>query len=96
MRLEIPASASEILRGYEVPAVAVDVREAQTPRRWPEPLATEAYHGLEIVKAVEPHTEADPVALLLQPLTGFGSIIGRKAHFRAEADRHYLNLFVVC
>jgi len=98
MRLEIPASASEILRGFEVPAVEVDAPEASpTHRRWPEPLAAEAYHGLagEIVQAIEPHTEADPAALLLQLLTGFGSIIGRKAHFRAEADRHYLNLFVV-
>lgn len=63
---------------------------------WPDPLAEEAYHGLagDIVKAIEPHTEADPVALLAQFLVAFGNIIGRSAHFVAEADRHYTNLFV--
>jgi hypothetical protein len=98
MGLDIPASAAEILRSYENPSAEIDACESsQTHRRWPDPLAPEAFHGLagEIVKAIEPHTEADPTALLLQLLTGFGSIIGRKAHFCAEADRHFLNLFVV-
>ena len=98
MQLDIPPSASEILRGYEVSSVAVDASDgSQTQRRWPEPLRPEAHYGLagEIVRAIEPHTEADPAALLLQLLSGFGSIVGRKPHFRAEADRHYLNLFVV-
>lgn len=65
-------------------------------RVWPEPLAPEAFHGLagEFVNIVGPHTEADPAALLLSFLAGFGNIIGRSAHFVAEADRHYMNLFV--
>jgi hypothetical protein len=64
---------------------------------WPEPPAPEAYHGLtgEIVRALEPQTEADPVALLLQILVAFGNVIGRQAHFRVESDLHYLNLFGV-
>jgi hypothetical protein len=97
MRLEIPSSASEMLRAYETPAVSAAASEIPAHRRWPDRLADEAFYGLagDIVKAIEPHTESDPVALLLQILTGFGSSIGRKAHFRAEADRHYLNLFVV-
>jgi hypothetical protein len=67
------------------------------PTPWPSPLADDAYHGLagEIVRAIEPHTEADPVALLIQILVGFGSLIGRTAHFKAEDDTHYLNEFVV-
>jgi hypothetical protein len=32
---------------------------------------------------------------MFQFLTQFGSVIGRSAHFRAEADKHFLNLFVV-
>lgn len=62
---------------------------------WPEPLATEAYYGLpgEIVRTIEPHSEADPVALLIQTLIAFGNLIGHHAYFRAEADRHYGNLF---
>ncbi|MBI4796408.1 MAG: DUF3987 domain-containing protein [Deltaproteobacteria bacterium] len=44
---------------------------------------------------VTPHTESDPVALLLQFLTGFGNLIGRGAYAKVEADRHYCNLYGV-
>jgi hypothetical protein len=56
-----------------------------------------ALYGLagDIVKAIELHSEADPVALLIQLLVGFGNAIGRTAYFTAEADRHYTNLFTV-
>jgi hypothetical protein len=47
------------------------------------------------VRTIEPHTESDPVALLLQFLVAFGNVIGRGPHFRAEADRHATNLFAV-
>ena len=65
--------------------------------RWPDPLTDEAYHGLagDWVRTVEPHTEADPVALLIQLLVAFGNLIGRKPYYTAEADRHYTNLFAV-
>ncbi len=49
----------------------------------------------EWVRMVEPHTEADSAALLVQFLVAFGNVIGRKAYYRAEADRHYANLFAV-
>jgi hypothetical protein len=64
---------------------------------WPAPLKSEAYYGLagEWVRMVEPHTEADPVALLIQFLVAFGNVIGRGPYYLAEADRHYSNLFVV-
>ena len=64
---------------------------------WPDPLSNSAFHGLagEIVRAIEPHSEADPIALLIQILVGFGNVIGRHAHFIAEADCHYTNLFAV-
>ena len=63
---------------------------------WPV-AAPEMFYGLagNIVRAIEPHSEADPVALLVQLLAMFGSAIGRSAHFTAEADEHYGNLFVV-
>jgi hypothetical protein len=66
------------------------------PKGWAKPLEAEAYHGLagEMVHKLEPHTEADPVGLLLQFLAGFGNVIGSAPHFRVEADRHGLNLFV--
>lgn len=65
------------------------------PPAWPE-IDNAAYHGLagEVVFAVEPHTEADPVALLLQYLAAFGNAIGRIPFYQVEGDRHHTNLFV--
>ena len=63
---------------------------------WPE-LQPTALHGLagDFVRLVSPHSEADPVALLAQFLAAFGNIIGRNAHFTAEADKHFTNIFLV-
>ena len=71
--------------------------EASTPdASWPDPMAPEAYYGLagDIVRAIEPHTEADPAALLVQLLTAFGNAIGSGPHFMVEDTRHGFNLFV--
>jgi hypothetical protein len=63
---------------------------------WPE-LSPAAYHGLagDFVRLVEPHSEADPAALLGQFLTMFGNVVGRGPHCLAEADEHFTNIFVV-
>ncbi len=63
---------------------------------WPKPMGRTAMHGLlgEIVAAIAPHTEADPAALVLQLLAAFGNVVGRRPHFRVEADNHAPNLFV--
>ncbi|MDQ3633231.1 MAG: DUF3987 domain-containing protein [Acidobacteriota bacterium] len=60
-------------------------------------LSEKAFYGLagEIVRTIEPHTEADNAALLVQLLTGFGSLVNKAAYFRAEADFHYTKLFAV-
>jgi hypothetical protein len=64
---------------------------------WPDGLQTAAFHGVAggLVRMIEPHSEADPAALLLQFLIGFGNCVGRGPHFIAEADRHFTNLFGV-
>jgi len=64
---------------------------------WPSPLTEHALHGLagEFVKMIEPQTEADPAALLIQILTATGNIIGANPFFQVEADKHYLKLFPV-
>lgn len=64
---------------------------------WPKPLDESAFHGLagELARMIEPHTEADVAALLVQFLIGFGNMAGRNAHAQVGADRHYLNLFGV-
>ncbi len=64
---------------------------------YPAPADEGGYYGLagEIVRRIEPHTEADSVALLIQILTAFGSVIGRNPHALADGSRHAVNLFVV-
>ena len=69
----------------------------QAARQWPAPLSEAAYYGLpgKFVRLAEPHTEADPAALLFQFLAAVGATIGRGPYYRVGADRHYTNLFVV-
>lgn len=64
---------------------------------WPTPMGEAAYHGVagELIRQTEPHTEADPAALLVQFLIGFGNLVGRNAHCMVGAARHYPNLFGV-
>ncbi len=68
-----------------------------TPQEWPSPPGNEAYHGLpgRIVAALLPHTEADPVALLIQVLIMFGNAVGRGPYFAIGGDRHYTHGFAV-
>lgn len=72
-------------------------RMVPPPEGWPEELAAAAFHGIagKIVRAIEPHTEADPNAVLIQLLIGFGNLIGRKAHIVNDGSRHYMNEFCV-
>ena len=60
---------------------------------WPE-LPEEALTGLagDIVKSIDPYTEADPVAVLAHTLSGFGNLIGPGPHFRVEFDRHSMRV----
>jgi hypothetical protein len=60
-------------------------------------MGDDAYHGLagEVVHTIEPHTEADPVAILLQFLVLAGNVMGRTAYYQVEGDRHHTNLFAV-
>jgi hypothetical protein len=60
---------------------------------WPE-LAGEALYGLPgvIVRSIEPHTEADTVAVLANLLIAFGNAAGRGTFFRVGADVHHLKL----
>lgn len=63
---------------------------------WPDPPDEAAYHGVlgEIVRAVEPITESDPVALLGMLLATFGALAGRtKVIYQGALQAP--NLFVV-
>ena len=61
---------------------------------WPT-MGEAAYHGIigEVVKTIEPESEADPVAILIQLIVAAGSMIGRQAYYQVESDRHHPNLF---
>jgi hypothetical protein len=64
---------------------------------WPL-LAEEALYGLagEIVTSVDPYTEADPVAVLIHLLAGFGNLLGPGGpYFRVEFTKHSPRLFAV-
>ena len=64
---------------------------------YPDRPAPEAFRGLlgELVAALDPHTEGDPVAILVQALAAFGSVVGRSAYFVADGTAHFTNLFAV-
>jgi len=53
-------------------------------------LAAEAFHGLagDIVRTLEPHSEADPAALLVTTLATFGAMVGTGPHAIAEGAQH--------
>jgi hypothetical protein len=71
--------------------------EQLSPERpWPV-LDDAALYGLagDVVNNLNPHTEADPVGILVQFLTAFGNLIGSNAYYQVESDRHHANLFSV-
>jgi hypothetical protein len=83
-------------RATATPADNGDIEALPMPEPAPWPvLAPEALHGLsgEVVQALAPETESDPVALLGQMLVAFGNAAGRGPHFRVEGDAHHANLF---
>lgn len=73
-----------------------DTPNDQDKRSFPV-LSETAYYGLPgyIVRTIEPHTEADNAALLIQLLAGFGSLIGKTAYFKVGADFHFTKIFAV-
>lgn len=97
LRAKLEPNASRPVGGTALREVAAshdDLMPGAAP--WPSPIAEEAFHGLagDIVRKIEPNTEADPVALLLQFLVYFGNCAGRQSHQIIEADRHGLNEYV--
>jgi hypothetical protein len=70
---------------------------ASTIPAWPDPITEDGFHGVagELVRIIEPHSEADRAALLVQFLIGWGSLATRGPYFLAEADRHHTNEYGV-
>jgi hypothetical protein len=90
---EPPAEPISERHGAEIlhhPSGAID--------RDPWPVIDDAaFHGLagDFVRELIPHTEADPVGLLIQFLVAFGSIIGNAPYYLVESDKHHCNLFAI-
>ena len=68
-----------------------------SPQKQRPRLADSALYGPvgEIIRRLEPVTEADPVAMYAQLLAGVGSLIGNGAYFLADGAKHHPNLFTV-
>lgn len=73
-------------------------REDDSPQiqAWPKRPGPAAWHGVvgDLVRAIEPVTEADPMAILSQVLVCIGNLLGRIPHWKYERTRHGLNMFM--
>lgn len=99
VRCTPPLTEAEVDRIAEsagrYPAGEDSASTAFTAYHPPWPILHEAaLYGLagEVVRLIEPHTEADPCALLFQFHAAIGSVIGRAPYFQVEGDRHHVNL----
>jgi hypothetical protein len=79
------------------PIVQPSTAPTAEPEPWPV-IAPEAFYGLtgEIVTAIDPTTEADPVFVLVTLLTEFGCLVNRGPHLMVGDDRHGSNIFCGC
>jgi hypothetical protein len=93
-----PLGSEEVLasRPGSGSLVAVGTVEPPSERAWPE-LDPRALHGVagSFVRLIEPDTEADPVALLVQFLAAAGSLLGRHLFYQVEGAKHFPNLFTL-
>jgi hypothetical protein len=90
----MPAKVNITMNGHR----AREEREQPKPspaRPFPE-MDSAAYRGVfgELVELISPHSEADPVAILLGAITAFGSAYGRRGYVDVSGARHHGNLFV--
>jgi hypothetical protein len=74
----------------------IEVGPSQT-EFWPSRLGPEALSGLagDVVSAIEPSTEGDPNAILLEFLACFGSLLGSRPHLLIDERRHPLKVWVL-
>ena len=89
------ASAADVSQGQPDTASAA-AGDSDVPA-WPAAMDEAALHGIagEFVRMIEPDTESDPAAILVQFRVAFGALVGRGPHFLVEGDEHHANLFAV-
>jgi hypothetical protein len=95
--LKALANAAQLWTPPVEPVVTVPDRASSSSPAWPEPIDPAAYRGLagDVVRAIDPHTEADPAALLMSFLAAFGNAVGPAAHAVVGSTHHYGRLNVV-
>jgi hypothetical protein len=95
---EVEAIVANALRQPDAPDFEANgAAEAEAKARpWPV-LDSAALHGIAgmFVNLVEPHSEADPAALLIQFLAAVGNRMGRTIYRVAEGSRHHANIYCV-
>jgi hypothetical protein len=66
------------------------------PVPYPKPIGSGAYIGIagRFVRAVAPHTEADPNFVLVSFLAYAGNAFGRDAYISVSGDHHHANLYI--
>ncbi len=91
-------NAAEHLSAEAAAAVAdaLSADQADSYKPWPA-LGDPGWHGPagEYALAADPHTEADPVGVLVSLLAMAGAMIGRGPHLLAGNDRHPANMWPV-
>mgnify|MGYP001144354206 CR=1 FL=1 len=94
-----PAPRAPVEVKIENPAPAEEARVLPMPGAigWPEPMGPAAWSGFagQVVGQIAPTTEADPTAILIQFLAGFGNLVGRGPFVRVDGHDHRANLFTV-
>lgn len=81
---------------FKYPSSTIILNNSYDPKTtWPKPLGEKATYGLagEVVRLIEPASEADPAALLFQFLTAFGNLVGKNFYCEIERDIHPGRLF---
>ena len=68
-----------------------------SPAGWPEPMDAAAFQGIagEVVRKIDPQTEADPAAILVQFLAAVGNAIDQGVGFEVESTDHGTNLYAL-
>jgi Bifunctional DNA primase/polymerase, N-terminal/Protein of unknown function (DUF3987) len=91
------AVVDRLIQWLEIEALNGPTIDTVGTKTWPTPISRKGFYGLagDIVRAIEPETEADPAALLVQLLAAAGNSIGRGPHFEVEGTRQSTNLFVL-
>jgi hypothetical protein len=90
------------MNGGNVATESIESKDDEQPsidetKRQPPTLSPDALYGLpgKVVRLFDPHTEADPAAILIQFLVSYGNTLNRVPHYQVEGDQHFTNLFAL-